>query len=147
PADRYATAGELADDLASWLRGGPVTPPPDRWWFQVGRAFRRHPVKGAFAVLVALAALSAPALLYYMDGQRPIRELERRLEAGERVELIGEKGWPRWVGWARGEEEAKTILSDGFYTVNTPRTALIDLVRDPRHARYRVTAQVKHRSG
>lgn len=54
PADRYATAADLAEDLRRYLRGEPVSARPLWAGLRLGRWARRHP---------AIAALSLTSLL------------------------------------------------------------------------------------
>ena len=57
PADRYATAAELADDVERWLAGEPVTAYAEPWVAKARRWMRRHRslVTRAAAALVVLA--------------------------------------------------------------------------------------------
>src|SRR5207302_3344909 len=61
PADRYASAGELADDLARWLHGEPVTAPLDSWSRKLRRPWKRRPLLwaagGIWLVALALTPL------------------------------------------------------------------------------------------
>src|SRR5579884_3498292 len=61
PADRYATAQALADDLRHWLEDRPIQARRPSWWLQLRRWSRRHKplVTGAVAaLLVGLAVLA-----------------------------------------------------------------------------------------
>lgn len=57
PARRYATAGEMANDLRSFLRGEPICARPSGWTERVWRWGRRNPaIAGLSAVVLLLAA-------------------------------------------------------------------------------------------
>ena len=58
PAQRYASAQSLADDLRRWLEGLPVQAQGLSAWYVTGRLVRRHrwAVAGATAVLASLGA-------------------------------------------------------------------------------------------
>jgi serine/threonine-protein kinase len=64
PADRYATADALEQDLRRALDGRPVLARPDSRWYRARRFVRRHrlPLAAATAVAVALLAGAAVAL-------------------------------------------------------------------------------------
>lgn len=64
PAERYVTAGALADDLRRFLRGDPVTARPDSVGYRLRRFVGRHKlgVGGGIAALVAIGMLSAAAM-------------------------------------------------------------------------------------
>lgn len=66
PARRYQTAGQLADDVESWLADGPVQAWREPFRVRAGRWLRRHRsiVSGAAAAaLVALVSLSIGVVL------------------------------------------------------------------------------------
>ena len=42
PADRYASARELADDIERYLEHRPVLATPPRWWYRMRRFVQRH---------------------------------------------------------------------------------------------------------
>jgi serine/threonine-protein kinase len=73
PADRYASARALADDVRCWLADEPVTAYPEPWTTKARRWLARHRavVSGtAAAVAVALASLGlATVLLTAVNGQ------------------------------------------------------------------------------
>jgi hypothetical protein len=73
PADRYATALELAADVERWLADVPVSACSERWPARAGRWARRHPrlVSGGTALVGTLAIAFAVGLaLVEREGQR-----------------------------------------------------------------------------
>ncbi len=60
PAERYAAAGELADDLRRWLAGEPVRARRVGQWERARKWVRRRPT---LAALVAVTTLSVAALV------------------------------------------------------------------------------------
>ena len=92
PADRYATAADLAADLDRWLAGRPTVARPLTPLGRTARLVRRRPVVAAL-VAVALAAFTAAAWVGLDRGrevarreaqlsrQRGLEELRRGFEA------------------------------------------------------------------
>ena len=62
PAERYATAGELANDLRHFLAGEPVRARPPTAWERAAHAARRRPA------VAALVAVSVAAFLSILGG-------------------------------------------------------------------------------
>lgn len=89
PAQRYATARELAEELGRWLRGEPIrarpATPAERAW----KWTRRHPARAALAATVVLAgaALTATSLWFnlHLTAARNETERNRRLSETNRV--------------------------------------------------------------
>jgi tetratricopeptide (TPR) repeat protein len=71
PAERYATARELADDLRRWLEDKPINAKPPNLLQRSARQMRRHPkvVAATFAVLL-LAATGAMVGAVLIDRQK-----------------------------------------------------------------------------
>ena len=69
PADRYATAEALADDLDAFRAGRPVVARPIPLVVRAGRAVRRHPTAAALAGLVAGLLLVVPPLVIWNQGR------------------------------------------------------------------------------
>jgi WD40 repeat protein len=89
PADRYASATELAEEIERWLGDDPVSayrePAPERW----ARWGRRHKpvVAGAAALLItAVVALSAGVIVVGREQQRT--EHQRRLADEQRIHAL-----------------------------------------------------------
>jgi serine/threonine-protein kinase len=68
PADRYPTARALADDLARWMAGEPVTARRDPMLTRLGRWARKHRV--AAAALAASLVVGLAAALYGYRRER-----------------------------------------------------------------------------
>jgi eukaryotic-like serine/threonine-protein kinase len=63
PARRYASAGELAEDLRRFLRGEPVRARPVGKVERLVRLCRRDPMAASLLILVGLVLISMPAVL------------------------------------------------------------------------------------
>ncbi|MEK7867693.1 MAG: FG-GAP-like repeat-containing protein, partial [Planctomycetota bacterium] len=66
--DRYATAEELADDLARWQRGEPIHARPASMAEKVGLALRRHRALAASLGVLCAAAVVLGTLWYLTPG-------------------------------------------------------------------------------
>ncbi|MFO0930311.1 MAG: protein kinase [Gemmataceae bacterium] len=154
PADRYATAEALADDLARWLRG--ERPQAQR---RVGWPPTRWHLFGGVCVLAGLAILLAAFILRRADGaaqvraERERREQDRRrvdaelarLVAGPAEELLDRSGKPRRMTVRIGSRTlAHAATADGCFRVTGEYETALELCPDPKHERYRLTAEVWH---
>ncbi|HTH47084.1 MAG TPA: serine/threonine-protein kinase [Candidatus Limnocylindria bacterium] len=78
PAKRYATAGELADELERWLRHEPILARPAGGWERGRKWIRRNRARAALLASVALSgfALTAVSLLFNfrLDRARALAE-------------------------------------------------------------------------
>jgi serine/threonine-protein kinase len=73
PADRYATAGELAEDVEHWMADEPVSAYPEPWTARAARWARRHRtlVTTAAALLImAVVGSSTAAVLINQERNR-----------------------------------------------------------------------------
>jgi serine/threonine-protein kinase len=144
PRRRYASAGELADDLDRWLRGEPTRARPEGPVRRLWRFLRRN-TRLAVLLLAAGLGLGLGASLYFSSARRHARTQEAALARGEAVTLIGARGGPRWSRWDSGAEGSQTeVAADGTFTVHSQRKGLLTLVRDPGVEHYRLQAQVRH---
>jgi len=59
--------------------------------------------------------------------------------------LIPEHGWPAWFRMPAGAEVSQMSLAeDGAFSIHSWELCLLELVRDPQLARYRIRAEVRH---
>jgi WD40 repeat protein/serine/threonine protein kinase len=58
PAKRYATAADLAEDLARFQRGEPIRARPTPVWERAWKAIKRRPAISSLAALVAITAIA-----------------------------------------------------------------------------------------
>jgi serine/threonine protein kinase len=147
PGSRYGSAEALAEDLERWLRGEPVRarrqPLLRRGWWAV----RRHLLLTSALALCVCAAVAAGVVQYLSDPERPVRALERRIEAGESVPLLGETGGPAWSRWIPSEDTVNiSQAADGPFSFSTLGEARVKLLNAVRRPRYRLAAEVRHES-
>lgn len=90
PADRFATAAEMADDLERFQRGVPTRTQPPIWPIRVWRTVRRHwlpsSLTAAAAVLVVLAVSGWFAVNRWMANRA--RVLLETVPPGAQVALV-----------------------------------------------------------
>ena len=95
PAKRYATAEEVAEELALWLREGFTRVRPSGRLAKAVRWVRRHPAITAAILVVLLAAVATPFALAALDPDRASKAATRTLERGEKVVLVDAEGRPQ----------------------------------------------------
>ncbi|HEX6614910.1 MAG TPA: protein kinase [Gemmatimonadales bacterium] len=76
PDERYATVGELADDLRRHLNHEPVLARPESWSYRSARFIRRHRAAVAAAAVAALSLVGATAFSLVQ-----LREARRQRDA------------------------------------------------------------------
>jgi WD40 repeat protein len=84
PAERYAGAGELADDLDRFLTGEPILARPAGRWERAVKWVRRHPAAAATVAVVLLLAVGGSAAAWLFKGQRD----EARAARADAVERL-----------------------------------------------------------
>jgi WD40 repeat protein len=69
PSDRYATAGDLADDLEAYLAGRPVVARPIPAAVRVCRWVRRRPTAAALYAVLAVLLFVVPPVVIWNQGR------------------------------------------------------------------------------
>ncbi len=82
PEDRYATPGELADDIEHWLADLPLRACPDSAWRKLGRWSRRHRPLVASATALLLTSTLALTVGIILLGSKQ-RETDRQRRQAE----------------------------------------------------------------
>lgn len=85
PADRYRTAGELAEDLRLYLAGRPISARPYTWGERLVRWFRQRPVAGTALAMLGLLLLSGLVgiLFHLRSTQTLLQQLARQKQEAE----------------------------------------------------------------
>jgi serine/threonine protein kinase len=91
PERRYATAGELADDLQRYRLGQPIVARPVGTLEKLLRTLRRHPLASALITASVVLALLALWLLWQLQ----LTSLQQRLEEQNKQALEAEKDFAR----------------------------------------------------
>ncbi|MFN3303853.1 MAG: protein kinase domain-containing protein [Roseateles sp.] len=87
PAERYANAQALADDLRRWLAHEPIAARPDSRWYVAGRFVRRHRLAvtaGSVAVL-ALVSLATVSTLQARRAEAAEQQAEQRRQQSDEL--------------------------------------------------------------
>ncbi|MFO0806909.1 MAG: serine/threonine-protein kinase [Gemmataceae bacterium] len=149
PADRYATADELAKDLERCLEGKQDVR-PHTWWQRVKRWVRRNRIGIGAACLALIAFGAAVAIAAHLLKPEPpvdeLAEIKRKLAAGERVTLMGESGTPRWHRWKLGTATLgrSPVEGDESCYFGTGDSASLELLDDPGIERYTIIADMRY---
>jgi tetratricopeptide (TPR) repeat protein len=97
PADRYASAGDVAKDVQRWLADEPVTAYPDPFLVRVGRLVRRYrtAVASAVVLLFTIAVTVSVAMVLlgraYADRAVALREAKDKAASEEEARGQAEK--------------------------------------------------------
>jgi serine/threonine-protein kinase len=150
PANRYATAVALADDLRRWLNDEVPKARKPGWPARAWKKVRRHPwVSTAVAALFFLAVgLGAGYVLIRSNApptpdQIAANALEE-LRRGRPVTWIPEKGPP--INYQLRVGAAETLCgtkADEPFSVDTFGFGQLDLIPNPPNARYMVRCLVR----
>jgi len=89
PAERYASAADLAEELRRWMAHEPISARPDSRLYQLSKFVRRHRLAVA-AGSVAVLALSALTVLSVSEAWRADRaEVVARQRSAQADDLVG----------------------------------------------------------
>jgi tetratricopeptide (TPR) repeat protein len=108
--DRYATAGELADDLRRWLEDRPIKARRPSWLQVARRWARRHKAMvGAVAVVLLVVAVLGSGVVLWWSHRRTAAEGEARAALREADHFRQEQRWPEAIS---AVQRAKWVLAD-----------------------------------
>ncbi len=153
PANRYASAAALADDLDTWAADKPTQARPatagQRAWASAKQ--NRALFAGVGGIIILLAAAPflwpgpAPKTDSKSDREKAAEALLKDLEAGKEVTLIPKKGLtvmdPTWV---YGEVNPVPSDIDGTFSFQTQLLSMVELLQDPLHDHYKLRGQFRH---
>jgi hypothetical protein len=144
PSERYASAGELADELSRWLAGQrPKTRRP------LTRAARRRRRRYAFAAVALLALIFATGVgvMIWWRSLDHEAKLRHELALTGRVDLVGTTGPPRLCQKLMGSFEDLTPAEDGAFTIKTDGVCLLELMSTTGQDRFHFRADIQHVEG
>jgi serine/threonine protein kinase len=162
PAWRYDSADALAEDLRRWQRGERTRARPQRWIGSIRRMTRRPLFRKIAAALliagltygatVALGVIYQPKPPPNPEEEAARQEEEKRkaivedLRAGKPVTLIDNDGRPLLqFPWRTNDATSKIFQTpDGFFSIQSWRTGLLELLPDPQIEKYRFKIEVRH---
>ncbi len=144
PVHRYATAAELADDLARCRQGQAPKALRESWRRQLLRGVRRRRAVAVVGLLTAAALVLWGVAGYVTNPQRAQDQIRRDLNDGKLVTLVSALGPPAHFGWGQGQERTKVSTEgDREFFVSTLSTGLVELWHDPPPA-FILRAEVRH---
>ncbi len=137
-ADRYATAGEIARDLERWLAGEEI-PMPGTTASATPLAYLATPapkpkrrVRWSLAIAALLTVLGFSGILPAPVPQPKELTIAEKLEKGETVWLIGEKGPPNYpTARVQGWDSVLNLELEGCCTLTTAEYGAAMLVNVP----------------
>jgi tetratricopeptide (TPR) repeat protein len=132
PAERYATAQELADDLDRFLKDEPIRARRPTLVQRVRRWGRRHrpAVRALVAVLLMAALLGGSAGLWWLHKQT-VAHVEAKEALREAEDLLSQEKWPEAIS---AVQRAKGVLA-GVWADRDLRRQVDELARDLEMAR------------
>ncbi|QJW96980.1 serine/threonine-protein kinase [Frigoriglobus tundricola] len=149
--DRYQTVAELLADLDRYEAGqrpvAPLMTPTRR--LKEWATWNRHRLAVTATAMILLAGAFALGAAYWPPKEAPkvdpLVALEKELDAGGEVNLLGADGRPRRPRWVIDEAQVTASETrDGTIALQTHGLAFLELLSDPRRDRYRVTAHLRH---
>lgn len=145
PKNRYPSMAELAADLDRFQAGQkPIAPALTRWR-RMKRWIGRRRSTAALVIMLLFVAAFVLGTANWTKSADPLTTIQKELEEGKEVVLVGQTGQPRWYRWGlRDSVLLESETGDHTVALQTPAITFLELVPDPRHDHYRVTASLRH---
>jgi serine/threonine protein kinase len=147
PSDRYATAGELAQEVRRWLADEPVRAYPEPWARRAGRWARRHRSAVAAAaslLIVATIALGVGTLLIARERDEAEAQGQQARQAVHLLTKVAEVGFDE-----RLDPLQKEFLEDAlaYYEKFTSRSSGDPAVRREHGRAYQQMGDIQRKLG
>jgi serine/threonine-protein kinase len=144
PANRYPSAGRLAEELARWHRGE-LRPPARTWRTRLVSGVRRQPLLIASLAMTTIVLLILLVALLIGKGDSPTTHQPPEPEPA--LTLIGDHDPLGEFHWIVGAQTAKPVATEEGFSFQTSNTAAIELLAAPPWDAYRLEALVRHDAG
>jgi serine/threonine-protein kinase len=145
PRERFASAGEFADDLERWLNGQPLRTQPRSWRQRIAGRVRRHPLIAAGALLLAVAVIGIALVAHATDPQRTVEAIQRDIRERRTAALLDREQTPRWQRWRLDPAVVKKAHGrDPAFAFQVQDLAILELLPATAANSFRVIAEVRH---
>src|SRR5262249_53428477 len=146
---RYGSASQLAEDLRCFVTGRPPAHAElDGVLERVQSVMRRRIAKVLFglAALITVAISLAIFLTAHPKSPNtgPLAKINRDLDNGITVTLIGERGLPDYFQWRSDDLFGKvTEARDGSFSIQHFEYGRVEILSNPRVKHYRIRAKAR----
>jgi serine/threonine protein kinase len=146
PADRYASAAALADDLQRFLHGKAQQAPRLTRWRRLRRWAGRRGVRIAVALLVVAVIAVLLGSKVTPSKEEPRDVIRKEIAMGKSVRLLKSDGSPRWSEWPMSTGDLAFSDDDGGTCSFTARGCnVLLLLDDPGVDHYRIAVELCER--
>lgn len=150
PAHRYPTANELEEELRRWRNGDATKVRPWSWRRRLLRRMRRY---WKFIIAMLFFVITVVAFVYLLilsnpefRERRAMMTVDRAIKSGDRVELVGTKGPPKWLRTVVDIDATVSSDPDRVFQVKANDAALIQLAPAAHHDQYKISCEIRTRT-
>jgi serine/threonine-protein kinase len=147
PADRFASAQDLADELARWQRGESLRTKPASRIRRITNWARHNKGKATLGAVVLLFGIAVAVTLAPRDPEEPLRAMQREAAKGATITIVPEKGQPRYSKVLTPGAAFTHLNPEGFYAITTDHLCLVELMRDISFRAFQFKAKLRHDAG
>ncbi|MCS6978119.1 MAG: protein kinase [Gemmatales bacterium] len=143
PADRFASARELAEELERWLNDQPLRTKPRKWTDRARRYVqRRWAVLTVALALIVGSSLAAAGIPFTFVPSEDISANQEALNIQGNVEIVGPVGPPKAFTFPRGEAGVNARPNKVF-SVHSLNDSLVELLPGPMPASFLFEAELQ----